>query len=58
MSTMGVILSTVEDAQYSGGYHDAHGDIMSSVECSVPWGDTILCNLSTVEDTMIHVGVS
>ena len=24
------------------------GDIMSAVECSVPCGDIILCNLSTV----------
>ena len=25
MSTMGVILSTVGDTQYRGGYHDARG---------------------------------
>ena len=25
MSTVGVILSTVEDVQYRGGYHDARG---------------------------------
>ena len=35
--------------QYRGRYHDARGDIMinvgdtlSTVGCSVPWGDTIL----------------
>ena len=27
MSTVGVILSTVGDVQYRGGYHDAHGGI-------------------------------
>ena len=27
MSTVGVILSTVEDVQYRGGYHDARGRI-------------------------------
>ena len=39
MSTVGVILSTMGDTQYYGGYHDAceeyheyHGG------CSVPWG--------------------
>ena len=33
MSTVGVILSTVGDVQYRGGYHDARGgDIMSTVE--------------------------
>ena len=31
MSTVGVILSTVEDTEYHGRYHDAHGDIMSTV---------------------------
>ena len=30
-------------------------DIMSTVGCSVPRGDIIFCNLSTVGDTMIHV---
>ena len=29
---MGVILSTVGDVQYREGYHDARGDIMSTVE--------------------------
>ena len=29
---------------------------MSAVECSVPWGDTNLCNLSSVGDIMMHVG--
>ena len=49
MSTVGVILSTVGDVQYHGGYHDARGDIMSTVEgvqyrrgCSVPWGESLL----------------
>ena len=40
MSTVGVILSTVGDTQYSGGYHDAHGDVMSNVR-------EIFCYLST-----------
>ena len=42
MSNVGVILSTVGDTHYCGGYHDTRGDIMSTVGCSVPWGDTIL----------------
>ena len=54
-STMGiswgswrVILSTVGDTQYRGGYHDAHGGYHEySGGCSV-CRDTILCNLSTV----------
>ena len=37
MSTMGVILTTVEDTQHHGGYYDACGDTMSTVGCSVPW---------------------
>ena len=36
----GVILSTVGDTQYRGGYHDARGDIMSTV-------GKIFCYLST-----------
>ena len=63
MSTIGDILSTI------GGYHDACGNIMSTVGVfstvenimsavgvfsSV--GDTIFCNFSTMGDIMIHVG--
>ena len=36
----GVILSTVGDTQYRGGYHDARGDIMSTV-------GKVFCYLST-----------
>ena len=57
MSTVGVILSTMGDVQYRGdimmhvgGYHEYRGG------CSVPWGDIILWNLSTVGGIMIHVG--
>ena len=39
MSTVGVILITVGDTQYRGVYHDARGDIMCTVGCSVPWGE-------------------
>ena len=39
----GVILSTVGDVQYRGGYHDARGGYHEyRGGCSVPWGDTIL----------------
>ena len=49
MSTVGVILSTMGMFSTVGGYHDARGGI-SWVPwgCSVPWGDTILWNLSTM----------
>ena len=46
----GEIMSAVRDTQYREGYHDTRGDIMSTV------GDIIFCNLSTVEDIMIHMG--
>ena len=50
MSTVGVILSTVGDVQYCGGYHDAHGGYHNARGgyheyrggCSVPWGDNLL----------------
>ena len=48
MSTVGVILTTVGDTQYCGGYRDAHGDIMSTLGVFSTVGDTILCNLSTM----------
>ena len=32
------LLSTVAGVQYRGGYHEYHGDILSTVGCSVPWG--------------------
>ena len=39
MSTMGVILSTVEDTQYRRDIMMQVGDIMSTVRgCSVQWG--------------------
>ena len=45
------------DVQHRGGYHDARGGISWILWwCSVPWGDTILWNLSTVGDIMLHVG--
>ena len=54
MSTVGVILSTVGDVQYCGGYHDARGDIMmhvgdimSTVEGVQYRGGKIFCYLST-----------
>ena len=40
MSIAGVILSTVGDTQYRGGYHDACGDIMSTVGVFSIVGDT------------------
>ena len=56
ISSVGVILNTVLDTQYHWGYLDECGDIMSSVEGGVQYrGGTILCNLSTVGDIMIHV---
>ena len=42
LSTMGVILSTMGDTQYHRGYHDARGDIMSTVGVFSTMGDTIL----------------
>ena len=42
MSTVGVILSTVGDVQYHGGYHDARGGYLEYRDgCSVPWGTQI-----------------
>ena len=43
---MGVILSTVGDTEYCEGYHDAHGDIMSTVGVISTVGK-IFCYLST-----------
>ena len=38
MSTVAVILSTVVDVQYRGGYHDARGGYHEyRGGCSVPW---------------------
>ena len=43
MSTVGVILSTVEDVQYCGGIMMHVGGYLEyRGGCSVPWGDTIL----------------
>ena len=51
--------------QYRGGYHEYHGVILSTVGCSVLWGDIMMHMgdimntvgvFSTVEDIMIHVG--
>ena len=40
MSTVGVILSTVGDVQYRGGYHDACGGYHEyRGGCSVPLGE-------------------
>ena len=38
MSTVGGILSTVEDAQYLWDIIINVGNILSTVGCSVPWG--------------------
>ena len=39
MSTVGVILSTVGDVQYRGGFHDARGGYHEyRGGCLVPWG--------------------
>ena len=47
MSTVGVILSTVGDVQYRGGYHDGHGGYYEyRGGCSVSWGE-VFCYLST-----------
>ena len=51
MSTVGVILSTVRDTQYCGGYHDTRGryhEYCGGVQYH-GGGGTILCNLSTME---------
>ena len=41
MSIMGVLLSTVGDTQYCGGYHDACGGYHEyRGGCSVQWGKT------------------
>ena len=45
-------------SQHRGGYHDARGDIMSTMGVFNTMGDTVLCNLSTVGGIMIHVGIS
>ena len=42
MSTVGVILSTVEDTQYHGDIMMHVGDIMSTMGCSVPWGESFV----------------
>ena len=43
----GVILSTVGDVQYRGGYHDARGGYHEyHGGCSVPWWE-VFCYLST-----------
>ena len=47
MSIVGVILSTVGDVQYCERYHDAHGDIMSTVEGVEYRGGKVFCYLST-----------
>ena len=46
-STAG-LLSTVWGVQYRGKYHDACGDIMSTMGVFSIVGDIIFCNLSTV----------
>ena len=45
-------MTHVGDVQYRGGYHDACGDIMSTVEVFSNKG-VILCTLG---DIMMHVG--
>ena len=49
-STMGDIMSTGGYLEYSGRYHDALGDIISTVGegCSVPWGEEILWGRSNI----------
>ena len=42
MNTVVDILSIVEILSTLGAYHDAYGDIMSTVGCSVPWGSNLL----------------
>ena len=41
-----MILSTIGDAKYRGGYHDAHGDTISTVGMLSTVGE-IFCYLST-----------
>ena len=55
MRNAGGILSTMGDTQYHGGYHDARGGYYEYCGVVSTVGDTILCNLSTVGDIMIHV---
>ena len=52
------ILSTVGNVQYSGGYHDKCGDILSTMGCSVPWGimSTMGVILSAMGATQYHGG--
>ena len=43
MSTVVVILSTMGDVQYRGGYHDACGGYHEyRGGCSVPWGNSLV----------------
>ena len=48
-----VILSTVGDVQYHGGYHKYHGDILSTVEVFSTVGDI----MNTMGDILSTVGV-
>ena len=54
MSTMGVILSTMRDVQYRGGYHDKGGDTFSTVGDIMSTAGVIL---STMGDTQYCGGM-
>ena len=55
MSTVGVILSTVGDVQYRGGYHDACGGYHEyRGGCSVPWGTQITKDFSPMVLNTLH----
>ena len=44
LSTMGILTSVGDNMKHVGGYHECCG----GGGCSVPWGDTIFCYLSTL----------
>ena len=70
LSSMGdIVINVGRYLEYRGGYREYcggyleycgdiqyHGDIMSTVGVFSILEDTILCNLSTMGDIMIHVG--
>ena len=58
MSTVGVILSTVRDVQYCGGYHDAHGGYHEYHGGVQYCGGYHPLKFEYHGDIMIHVGIS
>ena len=53
---MGVILNTVGDTQYHGGYHDARGGYYEYLGgCPVPWEIPSFVICLPLGDIMVHV---